>query len=357
MNTETNLSNLSNITQTPNGNLITIPNFVISENPLNQHIYWDIIPDLLKVVLSLPYQEQGTKEWLKERMKGISASEVNQAIDHIKEGYDTKEDLFGVKTNTMIKRRSRIFKICCDHGHEKEPVCALKIAEKYGLVLFSLGSIPHADSSIPLRASLDRISINLLVIEIKCPRFRFIIPDMDLATMKEELPHYYDQCQAQLVVIRSYIPTIGYVLFVQYGTAPNPHYLEGDFMSELVVPYDPNWLEENREKMDEFWKSVLAYRAANPDWETDIPTERGDPEMEGDDNEEQKETRETKKRKKCPFPQQKVNIPQSNQKKYKAATVIPQTQSTPIKATKTVKKCRIPQKSCKKTCKKIVNKL
>jgi hypothetical protein len=271
--------------------------FRISENPHNICVTWDIIPDVIKPLFYLPYQEQGEQAWRDIKLDHVSASEVDKLLGHNKEGWEDKDDLFGYKTNSIPPKIIRKFtQDAFDHGHENEPVISFMIAYKNKDVMFKFGMLKHKDPVFYfLGASLDRLSLSQKIYEFKAPRYR-LIPEpeenepvderieetvfqradghnvlvkrgISAERMKNELPYYWDQCQLQLEIVRSHTGDFfKEVHFVQYGTWPNQHYLEHSIAYITIVPYDPKWIEDGKERFINFWKSVENYRQENPGW-------------------------------------------------------------------------------------------
>lgn len=134
------------------------------------------------------YYDQGTEEWLKEREKCISASDAGTALG--KNKYEERYDLILKKCGKGKKFIGNKF---TEHGHKYEDVAA-QLYQTMNLVpLNFFGLVIHKDPTIPIGASPDGIRDDGVMLEIKVPMCREIIPG-------EVPPHYEIQTQVQMEV-------------------------------------------------------------------------------------------------------------------------------------------------------------
>ena len=134
------------------------------------------------------YFDQGTDEWLKEREKCISASDAGTALGENK--YENRYDLILKKCGKGKKFTGNKF---TEHGHKYEDIAA-QLYQSMNLVpLHFFGLVVHKDPNIPIGASPDGIREDGVMLEIKVPMTRDIIPGA-------VPPHYEIQTQVQMEV-------------------------------------------------------------------------------------------------------------------------------------------------------------
>ena len=79
-------------------------------------------------------------------------------------------------------------------------------------------------------------------------------------------PYYYHQVQCQLEVL-----DLEWCDFVKY----RPPSTRADRQYALLrVRRDPRWRRTSLPVLDQFWRDVVAYRAATPDWRTNEHLQR-----------------------------------------------------------------------------------
>lgn len=151
------------------------------------------------------YFDQGTEEWLNEREKCISASDAGTAMGENK--YEETYDLILKKCGKGKKFKGNKF---TEHGHKYEDVAA-QLYQTMNLVpLHFFGLVVHKDKTIPIGASPDGIREDGVMLEIKVPMTRQIIPGI-------VPPHYEIQTQVQMEVCELY---------------------ENDFYETRIIEYD-----------------------------------------------------------------------------------------------------------------------
>lgn len=88
---------------------------------------------------------------------------------------------------------------------------------------------------------------------MQCPAYRDVAPHIE--------PYYWHQVQCQLDVL-----DLEWCDFVKFRPATARAEAE---MAVLAVRRDRAWRRDCVPRLDAFWRAVLAYRAATPDWRTD----------------------------------------------------------------------------------------
>jgi putative phage-type endonuclease len=162
--------------------------FVNKTKPVYQTEFQTMLAKRVYNLTLKKYHEQGSSEWLQEREKCISASDAGTALG--KNKYEKRSDLILKKCGKGKKFTGNKY---TDHGHKYEEIAA-QLYQSLNLVpLHFFGLILHSDPSIPIGASPDGIREDGVMLEIKVPMCREIIPN-------EVPPHYEIQTQVQMEV-------------------------------------------------------------------------------------------------------------------------------------------------------------
>jgi putative phage-type endonuclease len=155
----------------------------------------------------IPQPEQKSKAWFEARNKCITASAVASAINE--EKYKGTQTFVYDKCVPHFEDSD-----ACHHGKKYEPIANMIYSERYNIVVFEFGLLPHPKYSF-LAASPDGICDKYALypvngkkvlsklagrmLEIKCPLTREIIMEGEIDG--EICPHYYwIQVQIQLEV-------------------------------------------------------------------------------------------------------------------------------------------------------------
>jgi len=134
------------------------------------------------------FSEQGSEAWLRERDKCISASDAGTSL-----GLNKYEERYDLVLKKCGKGKAFTGNKFTDHGHKYEDVAA-QLYQTMNLVpLKFFGLIVHNDPSIPIGASPDGIREDGVMLEIKVPMTRQIVPGV-------VPPHYEVQTQVQMEV-------------------------------------------------------------------------------------------------------------------------------------------------------------
>jgi putative phage-type endonuclease len=160
-------------------------------NILQKEFHAKMLVKRLYNLTTKTYFDQGTKEWLKEREKCISASDAGTALGMNK--YSNCKELILKKCNRGPKFTGNKF---TDHGHKYEDVAAQLYQTMNLQELYFFGLVLHKDENVPIGASPDGIRADGVMLEIKVPYCRVpngIVP-----------PHYEVQTQVQMEVCEFY---------------------------------------------------------------------------------------------------------------------------------------------------------
>lgn len=246
-------------------------------NPLDIDILEDDIDELTYTILSEKYIEPLSIDWFDRRLDGLSATDVAAVLNHQKKYqgdiFEPLETVFLSKTNQIPRNIPKEQgKEAMQHGNEKEPFAGEKYSLITGQPIFKVGLLQHKENPIYI-CTPDILRPNGKFGEIKSPRYRKIYPLKSPEDMMRYMPHYYDQVMYQTSIGMSFVDkskldkyTPWSSDFIQYGVAPNPHYLEGNEFTITEIPYDSLWLPKHSSELMNFWDKVLRYREAHPEW-------------------------------------------------------------------------------------------
>lgn len=144
----------------------------------------------LKQLLAVPKIVQKSEEWYKARENMISASDFAQALNEGKFG--TQKQLIMKKCMPAAEMKSNPF---FEWGNMFEPVACAIYSKMHSVKIHDFGLIKHPKLGY-FGASPDGISELGIMLEIKCPMKRKIVPGGDVPTQ------YYYQIQGQLDVCK-----------------------------------------------------------------------------------------------------------------------------------------------------------
>ena len=228
--TETPLS--AETPSTPVNTPVNTPALAPAQSPSQDIEIHPNVQELFKI----PKHEQRSKEWFAERHQRLTASDVATAIGM--NPYSSRADLVYKKCGGKD-----VFKgnAATKHGEKWEDTAIRIYCEKYNDTSFEFGLLPHP--TIPfLGGSPDGITAKGIVLEVKCPLMRTIIPGV--------VPAYYLP-QVQIVMECTNLEVAH---FIQYKPPPN------EVFDVTIVPRDRNWFARYFPVMDFFWKEVTHYR-------------------------------------------------------------------------------------------------
>jgi putative phage-type endonuclease len=186
--------------------------------------------------MDLPKHEQRSEEWFTARRERLTASDVATAIGM--NPYSPRADLIwkkcGGKDTFKGNEATR-------YGQKWEDTAIKEYCKRYDDVAYEFGLIEHP--FIPfLGGSPDGITAKGVVLEVKCPLKREIIPGV--------VPSYYLP-QVQVVM---QCCNLDVCHFIQYKPPPN------ELLDVTVVHKDDNWFRVYLPPMKFFWDEVVHYR-------------------------------------------------------------------------------------------------
>ena len=179
-----------------------------------------------------PFFKQGTDEWLEQRYDYLTASDVDAVLG--KSRYSSAEEVRAVKLRIGISVPPTE---AMKHGTRTEPE-ARKVYESItGTRVIQFGLLAGSDACHFLGASVDGITPTGIVVEIKCPYSRKIVPG-------RIPPYYVNQVQAQLEVC-----DLESAHYFEYDSKTKKHNL-------VLVHRDPNWMDSNKAVLCDFWEEI-----------------------------------------------------------------------------------------------------
>lgn len=192
----------------------------------------------VRELISAPYAEQRSQEWLDIRENMITASDAASAIGDNR--YETPEAFVRKK----VLRTQWAGNAATAHGTLLEPLVRDLYDAKFGRKTHEVGIVQHRDYPW-LGGSADGLTEDGLLVEIKCPLTRKIEPKVPV--------HYMPQIQLLLE-----ITDLEECDFVQY----RPPKTEGSEPEFVVVRIgrDRDWFVKNLPKLQAAWERIVAGR-------------------------------------------------------------------------------------------------
>jgi putative phage-type endonuclease len=220
----------------------------------------DICPALAKLLARHNRILQHTKLWFTTRTRMITCSDMASVLGE--NPYNTRKQVFMKKTG-----QSRPFtgNAACDYGTKMEPVAMAKYVEVTGNKVWKedVGLLQHPDYA-SIGGSPDGITLDGILIEIKCPMTRKIIHGV--------IPGYY---RAQVQILMQ-IMGLQLAHFVQFK--PETTFFSG-ILDITVEPIDqeywarslPVLLDFMTEVIDFYEKAKLPIGTPMIDWSKEDP--------------------------------------------------------------------------------------
>lgn len=197
------------------------------------------------------YFGQRTKYWEEERMKCLTASDVDFLLGTNK--YKSKQTVFKNKTT----KQSFYSNPHLEHGIKYEKDAISEFEKLTGKKVWELGLVRHPIESW-IGASPDGVCETGELIEVKCPVTRPILTAADYEPLGCPI-QYYHQVQCQM-----YCTNLEKCFFIQYK--PDPYQI-----LITTVNKNKNWETESLPILKTFWNSVLEYRKQNRFWNEMYP--------------------------------------------------------------------------------------
>lgn len=189
--------------------------------------------------------EQGSQDWFEARRGLLTGSNVGAALGL--NPWKTPEDLIRQMVREYHGAESDFQgNIATEYGHLHEPLALMDYMGKTGNYVEECGFFVHPEHDW-LGASPDGLIDDDTALEVKCPfGLRNKKGDDLVFKSAEEQPHYYAQMQVELAC----------------ADRKEAHFYQwtkhGDNLE--IVPFNPQWWEENLPKLIEFYEWYLSER-------------------------------------------------------------------------------------------------
>lgn len=193
--------------------------------------------------------EQGTEEWRKQRKGRITGSRVGAALGL--SPWKTPDEVIREMVREYHGAPSEFLgSVATDHGNNNENRALLAFMRESGLGVEKCGFFEYGDR---MGASPDGLTSDGGVLELKVP---FSLRNGGEFKPLEAQPHYFAQIQLELISTGR-----KHAWFAQY-IAPKGDPLSYDYVEEKIkierVEFEPNWIDENLEKISLFYEILLS---------------------------------------------------------------------------------------------------
>ena len=194
----------------------------------------------VEYLLTLPQHEQRSPEWFEQRKHVLTSSDLDAVLG--RNPYSTREEVLFKKCGIAKPFTGNA---ATAHGNKYEDEAIDKYCALLNKKCQSFGLLPHPTETW-LAGSPDGITEDGIVIEVKCPMRRKVIPG--------EFPEYYKS----QIFMNMEIADLDEGVFIEYV----PSWMNGgeEILNIVHLKRDPEWFLSARPSLDSFWKSVLKYR-------------------------------------------------------------------------------------------------
>lgn len=190
-------------------------------------------------LLQIPQYDQRSPEWFAQRKNRLTSSDVDTVLGNNK--YAKPIDVLFKKCGVSKPFTGNI---ATRHGHKYEDEAIAHYCRLYNKKNLSFGLLPHPTIKW-LGGSPDDITEDGIVIEVKCPLRRKIIPG--------KIPdHYIGQVKMNMEIC-----DLDKAVFIEYCPATEEKEME---LNIVEVDRDPKWFQEVLPVLEKFWNEVLYYR-------------------------------------------------------------------------------------------------
>lgn len=200
----------------------------------------DTHPQVLKLS-KIPQYPQRSPEWFSQRYSKLTSSDVDTVLglNKYQKPIDVLFKKCGIAGEFNGNEATR-------HGQHYESEAISHYCKMYNKQTLSFGLLPHPQIEW-LGGSPDDITLDGIVIEVKCPLYRKIemgkIPD-----------HYISQVKMNME-----ITGLDTAVFIEY--VPGSITPDGVHVLNIVhIERDPDWFPSVFPILESFWKEVLHYR-------------------------------------------------------------------------------------------------
>lgn len=200
----------------------------------------DIHPQVKKL-LEIPQYEQRSEEWFAQRRDKLTSSDVDTVLGYNK--YSKPNDVLFKKCGVAKPFEGND---ATRHGQKYEDEAIEHYCKLHNKKTKSFGLLPHPTIDW-LGGSPDDITYDGIVIEVKCPLYRKIVP----GTIPK---HYLAQVKMNMEIC-----DLDKAVFIEY----RPAHMTSDkkmILNIVHVDRDKKWFEEVFPELETFWNDVLHYR-------------------------------------------------------------------------------------------------
>lgn len=215
--------------------------YLIQSKEIERVLETDTVHDQVRQLLKIPQYEQRSPEWFEQRRGKLTSSDVDSVLGNSK--YSCFDEVLFKKCGIAKPFTGNQATL---HGQNYEDEAIDLYCQKYGKKRFSFGLMPHPTIDF-LAGSPDDITYDGIVIEVKCPLIRKIIPG--------EIPAHY---KAQ-ILMNMEICDLDKGVFIEYKPA---HMTEdGNYILNVVhIDRDREWFESIFPTLKTFWEAVQRYQ-------------------------------------------------------------------------------------------------
>jgi putative phage-type endonuclease len=190
----------------------------------------------------IPQFEQRTTEWYNQRNNAITASDMPTVLgeNKYKSPWTLLLDKCGGNEKPFIGNEATKW------GNFYEDIAIEKYSQLKDKKVLSFGLLIHPEYQW-LGGSPDGITTDGILLEVKCPIRRKIIPG--------EVPHHY----LSQILLNLEICDLEMANYIEFYPAPDDK--PDDYQINIVeVKRDREWFERSLKPMKDFWDSIVLYR-------------------------------------------------------------------------------------------------
>ena len=204
---------------------------MIVRDPNDLSVHTEIHPRVIELY-QRPFFKQGTKQWLEQRESFLTASDVGAVLGNCI--FKDRSIVHGQKLGTIPPEEQTE---AMRHGTMTEPEARKEYERITGNKVIQFGLLTGTQRLHFIGASVDGITTDGIVVEIKCPYSRKIKQGV--------VPSYYhDQVQTQLAVC-----DLDIAHYFEYNSFDGTYNL-------VEVKRDLNWLDKNKRTLMDFWAGI-----------------------------------------------------------------------------------------------------
>lgn len=189
----------------------------------------------------IPQYPQRSPEWFSQRYTKLTSSDVDTVLglNKYQKPIDVLFKKCGIAEEFNGNEATR-------HGQQYESEAISHYCRLYDKQTLSFGLLPHPEIQW-LGGSPDDITLDGIVIEVKCPLYRKIC----LGKIPE---HYISQVRMNME-----ITGLDKAVFIEY--VPSCITSDGNYILNIVhLDRDPEWFPSVYPILQEFWNQVIHYR-------------------------------------------------------------------------------------------------